>query len=159
MEALKVAVNQLWSLLTHTFSFIMVILNLCITLLYLIFILLDYEKLSEGWIKLIPKRSRRFASALVGDVQHGMNSYFRGQALVAFLVGILFSIGSFSHRFGNVYRFSESRTLHARIRLHPHSFARPIKSQRHRGKFLAHFTFGLYRLYRRTKHTRCVSRP
>ena len=93
MEALKVAVNQLWSLLTHTFSFIMVILNLCITLLYLIFILLDYEKLSEGWIKLIPKRSRRFASALVGDVQHGMNSYFRGQALVAFLVGILFSIG------------------------------------------------------------------
>ncbi|MEI3081052.1 MAG: hypothetical protein V8T49_07255 [Paraprevotella clara] len=44
MEALKVAVNQLWSLLTHTFSFIMVILNLCITLLYLIFILLDYEK-------------------------------------------------------------------------------------------------------------------
>lgn len=93
MEALKVAINQLWSLLTHTFSFIMVILNLCITLLYLIFILLDYEKLSEGWIKLIPKRSRRFASALVGDVQHGMNSYFRGQALVAFLVGILFSTG------------------------------------------------------------------
>lgn len=57
------------------------------------FILLDYEKLSEGWIKLVPKRSRRFAAALVDDVQHGMNSYFRGQALVAFLVGVLFSIG------------------------------------------------------------------
>lgn len=48
MEALKVAINQLWSLLTHTFSFIMVILNLCITLLYLIFILLDYEKTLRG---------------------------------------------------------------------------------------------------------------
>ena len=93
LEALKVAANQLWSLLTHTFSFIMVILNLCITLLYLIFILLDYEKLSEGWIRLIPKRSRRFASALANDVQHGMNSYFRGQAFVAFLVGVLFSTG------------------------------------------------------------------
>ena len=55
--------------------------------------MLDYEKLSEGWIKLVPKRSRRFAAALVDDVQHGMNAYFRGQALVAFLVGVLFSIG------------------------------------------------------------------
>ena len=30
---------------------------------------------------------------IVNDVKDGMNRYFRGQALVAFLVGILFSIG------------------------------------------------------------------
>ncbi len=93
VEALKVAVHQIWSLLTHTISLLLVILNACITLLYLFFILLDYEKISDGWIKLIPKRSRHFASALIEDVRHGMNSYFRGQALVAFLVGILFSAG------------------------------------------------------------------
>lgn len=93
MEALQMAANQLWDMLTRTFNFIMVVLSFCITLLYLFFILLDYEKLSEGWIKLVPKRSRRFASTLADDVQHGMNSYFRGQALVAFLVGVLFSIG------------------------------------------------------------------
>lgn len=93
MEALQMAVNQLWDMLTRTFNFIMVVLSFCITLLYLFFILLDYEKLSEGWIKLVPKRSRRFAATLADDVQHGMNSYFRGQALVAFLVGVLFSIG------------------------------------------------------------------
>ena len=93
MEALKVAINQLWSLVSQTFDFIIAILGFCMVLLYLFFILLDYEKLSEGWIKLVPKRSRRFAAELVDDVQHGMNSYFRGQALVAFLVGILFSIG------------------------------------------------------------------
>ena len=93
VEALKVAVNQMWTLLSQTVNLIIAILGLCMTLLYLFFILMDYEQISEGWIKLIPKRSRRFVAALMQDVQHGMNSYFRGQALVAFLVGILFSIG------------------------------------------------------------------
>jgi predicted PurR-regulated permease PerM len=33
------------------------------------------------------------ATRIVTDVKEGMNRYFRGQSLVAFLVGILFSIG------------------------------------------------------------------
>lgn len=93
MEALKVAVNQLWTLVSQTVDFIIAVLGFCMTLLYLFFILMDYEQMSKGWVKLVPKRSRRFAAALMQDVQHGMNSYFRGQALVAFLVGILFCIG------------------------------------------------------------------
>ena len=58
-----------------------------------IFILLDYEAIAEGWLHLLPNKYRTFASNLVHDVQDGMNRYFRGQALVAFCVGILFSIG------------------------------------------------------------------
>lgn len=64
-----------------------------IILLYMFFILLDYEKLSQGWVKLIPKGNRTFAVMIADDVKHGMNAYFRGQALVATLVGILFSVG------------------------------------------------------------------
>lgn len=93
MEAMKIAVNQLWNLLSQTFNFLFALLSVCMVFLYLFLILMDYDSLSEGWIKLIPKRNRRFASVLASDVQHGMNSYFRGQALVAFIVGILFSIG------------------------------------------------------------------
>lgn len=93
MKALQVATAQLWTLLSHTIDAIIAILGFCVILLYLFFILMDYEKLSEGWIRLIPKRHRRFITSLVTDVQQGMNSYFRGQALVAFCVGILFSIG------------------------------------------------------------------
>lgn len=93
VEALKVAVNQLWNLLSQTVDIVFALIGFCIVLLYLFFILVDYEELSEGWIKLVPKRSRRIAIALVTDVQRGMNSYFRGQVLVAFCVGILFSIG------------------------------------------------------------------
>ena len=55
--------------------------------------LLDYEAIAEGWLHLLPNKYRTFASNLVHDVQDGMNRYFRGQALVAFCVGILFSIG------------------------------------------------------------------
>lgn len=93
MEALQVAINQLWALVSQTIDIVIALFGFCIIILYLFFILMDYEKISEGWIKLIPKRNRRFATSLVADVQQGMNSYFRGQALVAFLVGILFSIG------------------------------------------------------------------
>lgn len=93
MEAMRTIANQVWNLLSQTFNILFALLSVCMVFLYLFLILMDYESLSEGWIKLIPKRNRRFASVLVEDVQHGMNSYFRGQALVAFIVGILFSAG------------------------------------------------------------------
>ena len=54
---------------------------------------MDYENMSKGYIKFVPKSKRRFVKGLVADVEEGMNSYFRGQSLVALCVGILFSIG------------------------------------------------------------------
>ena len=42
---------------------------------------------------MVPERYRKFAVQLVRDIEQGMNKYFRGQGLVAFCVGILFSIG------------------------------------------------------------------
>lgn len=64
-----------------------------VSIIYLFFILLDYEQISGGFIKLVPHNKRKFVSNLILDVQKGMNSYFRGQALIAFIVGILFAIG------------------------------------------------------------------
>jgi predicted PurR-regulated permease PerM len=68
-------------------------LNPAVILLYIFFILLDYESIANGWIKLIPTKHQDFVQAIATDVEEGMNRYFRGQALVAFLVGVLFSIG------------------------------------------------------------------
>lgn len=93
MEAVRVALSQLWDLINQTVDFALGVLASFIILLYMFFILLDYETLSEGWIKLVPKGNRAFAAMLADDVKRGMNAYFRGQALVALLVGILFSIG------------------------------------------------------------------
>ena len=41
----------------------------------------------------IPKKYRHFVTELRDDVEAGMNRYFRGQALVAAIVGVLFAIG------------------------------------------------------------------
>ena len=65
----------------------------CIIMLYLFFILLDFDRLSRGWKPYVPKKWRGVVSKLWNDLVMSMNQYFRGQALVALCVGILFSIG------------------------------------------------------------------
>ena len=64
-----------------------------VTLLYMFFILLDYERLADEWPLYLPVRWRNLAGKLSKDLTDGMNQYFRGQALVALCVGVLFSIG------------------------------------------------------------------
>ena len=93
LAAIKDTVPKMWALLAESINILFSILTSFIILLYVIFILLDYEAIAEGWLHLLPNKYRKFASNLVYDVQDGMNRYFRGQALVALCVGILFSIG------------------------------------------------------------------
>ena len=69
------------------------VLTVCLILLYLFFILYDFERVSKGWQPYMPKKWRGVMSKLWSDLVYGMNQYFRGQALVAFCVGVLFSIG------------------------------------------------------------------
>lgn len=64
-----------------------------LVVLYVIFIMLDYEKLLDGFKYMVPPKYRHQTFAVMRDVTDSMNHYFRGQALVAFIVGILFSIG------------------------------------------------------------------
>ena len=84
---------KVWEFLSGTLNFAIGLLGSLVVLLYLFFILMDYEKISEGWIRLVPEGKRGFTSMVVQDVKNGMNAYFRGQSLIALLVGILFSIG------------------------------------------------------------------
>lgn len=93
MEAVQAILVQLWDFLSGTINFAIGFLSSLIVLLYLFFILQDYEILSEGWIHYIPRSNQKFFMQLATDVESGMNAYFRGQATVAFCVGILFSIG------------------------------------------------------------------
>ena len=93
VEAAQGVVMQLWGVVSGTLSFALGVLGFFVVLLYMFFILSDYETISEGWVKFIPSGQRRFASQVAEDVKNGMNAYFRGQSLVALCVGILFSIG------------------------------------------------------------------
>ena len=93
VDAAESILVQAWELLSGTINFAIGLLGSLVVLLYLFFILMDYEKISEGWLRLIPEGNRSFAGMVVQDVKNGMNAYFRGQSLIALLVGILFSIG------------------------------------------------------------------
>ncbi len=84
---------RLWDVLSGASSIILNIFVVFIVLLYLIFILKDYEKITESWIDLIPKNYRPFVLQVGEDLKVGMNQYFRGQGLISLIVGILYAIG------------------------------------------------------------------
>ncbi len=81
------------NLLNSSISFIISVFNWFMVVLYVVFIMLDYDRLARGFHAMVPPAIRKPAYALGRDLQDSMNHYFRGQALVAFCVGILFSIG------------------------------------------------------------------
>lgn len=93
LDALKVTVPKLWALVSESINLLFGFFTVFLILLYIVFILLDYESISQGWTHLMPKKYRHTVTGILNDVKDGMNRYFRGQALVALCVGILFSIG------------------------------------------------------------------
>lgn len=93
VKIIEDGVAQVWSLITGSVNQIIYIISWFIVLLYLVFILLDYDKILSGFKNMIAPRYQPFIFGLLHDLQESMNRYFRGQTLIAFLVGILFSIG------------------------------------------------------------------
>lgn len=93
IQAVRSILPKAWNIFTQSVNVLFSLFALFITLLYMFFILLDYEAIANGWAGLVPAKYRPMATRIVNDVKEGMNRYFRGQSLVAFLVGILFSIG------------------------------------------------------------------
>lgn len=93
IDAMQTVMLQTWNVVSSTVNVALSVLGVFVVLLYMFFILLDYEKICQGWMNLIPAGKRDFASMVVQDVKNGMNAYFRGQSLIALIVGILFSIG------------------------------------------------------------------
>lgn len=86
-------IGTLASFISGGVSIIMGFFNWILVVLYVIFIMLDYDKLSKGFKRMVPHKYRRTAFSVGNDVKDSMNHYFRGQALVALCVGVLFSIG------------------------------------------------------------------
>ena len=91
-EGLRTAMPQLFSVLGQTASIIISIVGSMITLLYMFFILMDYEYLTDNWIKIFPKKARPFWRELMNDVERELNNYIRGQGLVALIMGIMIGI-------------------------------------------------------------------
>lgn len=89
----KGALPKIWNVLSQSFSLMWGLVAAFMVLVYILFILKDYELLARGWVSLIPEKYRDRVVRLAEDVEDSMSDYFRGQSLVALCVGILFSIG------------------------------------------------------------------
>ena len=96
-ETLKSAFEKLvpgvWGLLSGTWELIAGVFVLFVVFLYVVFILVDYENINRGAREMIPPKYRELVEGVFEDLESGMNRYFRGQSLVAFIVGVLFAIG------------------------------------------------------------------
>lgn len=90
---IKTAVSSSWSFLSSSIAFIVGMVSWLIVILYVLFIMLDYERLMLSFRQLVPMAHRSQVFRIISDIKNTMNRYFRGQALIAFIVGILFSIG------------------------------------------------------------------
>ena len=91
IDALKTAVPKVFSVVGQTASIALSVFASFITLLYTFFILLDYEYLTDNWVKIFPKKSRPFWQDLMNDVERALNNYIRGQGQVAFWMGVMFA--------------------------------------------------------------------
>lgn len=92
-ELVKGALPKIWNVVAQSFNIAGVVVAAFMVVVYIFFILNDYESLERGWIRLIPEKYRERVVRLFNDVEDSMSNYFRGQSLIALCVGILFSIG------------------------------------------------------------------
>lgn len=79
--------------ITGGLSWLAELVVILIALMYLVFLMTDFPKIRTNWINYVPNKYRDKARVVVHDVNKNMNAYFRGQGLVAMIVGILFALG------------------------------------------------------------------
>lgn len=92
-DTMKSTMPKLFAVVGQTANILLSIIASMITLLYMFFILLDYETLTANWVRIFPKKNRPFWQALMNDVKRELNNYIRGQGMVALCMGIMFCIG------------------------------------------------------------------
>ena len=92
-EIMKIVIPKFGNFLTGSFNVLFGFVGVFFALLYLIFILLDYEKVSQYMFNLIPPQYRPITDEVINDVKTMMNRYFRGQALVALCVAVMMVTG------------------------------------------------------------------
>lgn len=81
------------SLLDESIGVIIQVLAWVMTIIYVLFILIDYPQMSRGFKMIVPYKYREGAMSVVHDVQQNMNHYFRGQGFLSLCAMVLYSIG------------------------------------------------------------------
>ena len=92
-EILKTTLASSWNFLSSGMAFIIGAVSWLIVILYVLFIMLDYERIMLSFKQLVPYPHRKQVFQIARDIEHAMNRYFRNQFYISMIVGVLFSIG------------------------------------------------------------------
>lgn len=92
-SSIKELVPKIGKWVTGGLSWLSELMVVFIGIMYLIFLMIDFPKIRANWSKFVPRKYRAQAEMVMGDIDRNMNAYFRGQAMVASCVGVLFAIG------------------------------------------------------------------
>lgn len=64
-----------------------------LTFIYVIFILIDYDKLGDGFKLLVPEKYKTIVFQIMNDIKDSMNRYFRSQLLIASCAAVFYCAG------------------------------------------------------------------
>ncbi len=90
---LRKVVPGLMGILSGTYSVIMALVVPGVVFMYLIFLLLDFQKVRVVWKEMIPAAYREGVISFVEEFDLAMNQYFRGQILISGILCIVFAVG------------------------------------------------------------------
>ena len=83
----------LFGVISGAASFFAGLMGLGVVILYVVFLLFDFQKVEENWLEILPVQYRSPVRTFAIDFKEAMQRYFRAQAAVAAITGVLFAIG------------------------------------------------------------------
>lgn len=86
-------INGGQSILEEALSLVMSMLSVLLTIIYVLFILIDYPQIASGFKLIAPRKFRPAFLSVFSDVSQSMNHYFRGQGIVALCAVVFYCIG------------------------------------------------------------------
>jgi len=85
--------SKVTQLLGSTFNIVSSVVGSAIIILYLIFIMLDFNEISIGIRNMIPARYRQKSMKFFNRFTSEMRNYFRGQIIIVMIVTVMYTIG------------------------------------------------------------------
>lgn len=92
---LRKVVPGLMGIISGTYSVIMALVVPGVVFMYLIFLLLDFQKVRVVWKEMIPVVYREGVVSFVEEFDLAMNQYFRGQLMISGVLCVVFATGFF----------------------------------------------------------------
>lgn len=92
-DDLQKVLGGVWSFLTGGINVIVATVEWVLAVIYLVFIMIDYDNIMAGFRRMVPEKYRDIVFRIGGDIKQSMNHYFRGQALIATIVAVIYCIG------------------------------------------------------------------